>query len=46
MAIKLEVSRSGYYAWLHRLDNPGPRAQEEETIAKSIYPTLTEHQER
>ena len=46
MANKLEVSRSGYYAWLHRQDNPGPRAQEEETIAKAIDPIFTEHKER
>ena len=46
MANKLEVSRSGYYAWLHRQDNPGPRAQEEETIAKAIDPIFIEHKER
>ncbi len=46
MANKLEVSRSGYYAWLHRQDNPGPRAQEEETIAKAINPIFAEHKER
>ena len=45
MANKLEVSRSGFYAWLHRQDNPGPRAQEEETIAKAIEPIFTEHNE-
>lgn len=28
MANKLYVTRSGYYAWLHREDNPGPRALE------------------
>jgi hypothetical protein len=30
MALKLNITRSGYYAWLHRQGNPGPRAQEEE----------------
>ncbi len=45
MANKLEVSRSGYYAWLHRQDNPGPRAQEEETIAKAIEPIFSEHKQ-
>lgn len=46
MANKLDVSRSGYYAWLHRQDNPGPRAQEEETIATAIGPLFNEHKER
>jgi len=46
MANKLKVSRSGYYTWLHRLYNPGPRAQKEETIAKAIDPIFTEHKER
>ncbi len=45
MANKLEVSRSGYYAWLHRQDNPGPRAQEEETIGKAIEPIFSEHKQ-
>jgi putative transposase len=45
MANKLEVSPSGYYAWPHRQDNPGPRAQEEETIAKAIEPIFSEHKE-
>jgi hypothetical protein len=43
IANKLDFSRSGYYAWLHRQDNPGPRTQEEETIATAIVPILSEH---
>ena len=46
MANKLDVSRSGFYAWLRRQDNPGPRAQEEEKIAKAIDPIFAEHNER
>jgi transposase InsO family protein len=46
MAKKLHVTRSGYYAWLHRQENPGPRAKEEETIAKAIDPIFAEHKER
>ncbi len=46
MAKKLHVTRSGYYAWLHRQENPGPRAKEEETIAKAIDPIFIEHKER
>ncbi len=33
---KLYVTRSGYYAWLHRQDNPGQRAQEEEKLCNAI----------
>lgn len=46
MANKLEVSRSGYNAWLHRQNNPRPHAREEETIANAIEPIFTEHKER
>lgn len=31
-----EVSRSGYYAWKHRNDNPGPRARRRERLADRI----------
>jgi hypothetical protein len=40
MAKKLHVTRSGFYAWLHRQENPGPRAKEEETIAKLLTLSL------
>jgi len=46
MALKLNVTRSGYYAWLHRQGNPGPRAQEEERLIKAIEPIFIEHKER
>jgi hypothetical protein len=45
MTKKLHVTRSGYYAWLDRQENPGPRAKEEETIAKAIDPIFAEHKE-
>ena len=32
----LEVSPSGYYDWLNRRTNPGPRAVENQTLAKAI----------
>ncbi len=32
----LDVSRSGYYAWRHRRDHPGQRAQEDARIADDI----------
>ena len=32
----LDVSRSGYYAWRHRRDHPGKRAQEDARIADDI----------
>ncbi len=31
---------------MHRQENPGPRAKEEETIAKAIGPIFAEHKER
>jgi hypothetical protein len=46
MAKKLHVTRSGYYACLHRQENPGPRAKEKERIAKAIDPIFIEHKER
>ena len=46
MANKLNVTHSGYYAWLHRQDNPGPRAQEEEELGKAIDPIFKDHTER
>ena len=32
----LEVSPSGFYGWLERQDQPGPRARENETLAQDI----------
>ena len=46
MAKKLHVTRSGYYVWLHRQENSGPRAKEEEIIAKAIDHIFAEHKER
>ena len=46
MANKLNVTRSGYYAWVHRQDNPGPRAQEEEELEEAIEPIFKDHNER
>ena len=46
MARKLNVTRSGYYAWLHRKNNPSQRAQEEERIGNAIDPLFVEHRER
>ena len=46
MAKKLNVMRSGYYAWLHRQDNPGPRHREEEELAEAIEPIFKDHRER
>ena len=46
MALKLNITRSGYYAWLHHQGNPGPRAQEEERLSKAIEPIFIEHKER
>lgn len=42
---KLNVTRSGYYAWLHRNDNPGPRAQEEVELVEMIEPIFKDHNE-
>ena len=46
MAKKLNVTRSGYYAWLHRQDNPGPRAREEDELGEAIEPIFKDHRER
>jgi putative transposase len=46
MATKLHLTRSGYYAWLHRQDNPGPRAREEKELGEAIEPILKDHKER
>jgi len=46
MANKLNVTRSGYYDWLHRQNNPGPRAQEEEQLGNAIAPIFKDHKER
>jgi transposase InsO family protein len=36
LCANLEVSPSGYYDWLERRSNPGPRARENETLAQDI----------
>jgi hypothetical protein len=46
MSKKLHVTRSGYYAWLHRQENSSTRAKEEEPIDKAIDPIFAEHKER
>jgi putative transposase len=46
MANKLNTTRSGYYAWLHRQNNPGPRAQEEEQLGNAIAPIFKDHKKR
>ena len=46
MANKLNLTRSGYYAWLYRQGNPGPRAREEEALAEAIEPIFKDHKER
>jgi len=46
MANKVNVTRSGYHDWLHRQNNPGPRAQEEEQLGNAIAPIFKDHKER
>ena len=46
MANKLNITRSGYYAWLHRQNNPGQRAQEEEQLGNVIAPIFKDYKER
>jgi hypothetical protein len=46
MTNKLNVTRSVYYAWLHRQDNPGPRARQEDELGKAIEPIFNDHNER
>ncbi|MEB3319722.1 MAG: IS3 family transposase, partial [Cyanobium sp.] len=43
---ELDVTRSGYYAWLQRQDNPGPRAREEKELLEAIEPICKDHNER
>lgn len=42
----LEVSRSGYYAWRKRQDEPGPRSRENAVLLAHIRSIHEEHQER
>ena len=46
MATKLNVTRSGYYAWLHRQNNPGPRARQEGELGEAIGPIFKDPNER
>jgi putative transposase len=46
MAKKLNLTRSGYYAWVNRQDDPGPRAREEAELTNAIDQTFKEHNER
>jgi hypothetical protein len=46
MANKLNVTRNGYYAWLHRQENLGPRAQEEKQLGNAIDPIFKDHKVR
>ncbi len=40
---RLDVARSGYYSWLQRQSNPGPRRTEDEEIASEIYEVFHAH---
>jgi putative transposase len=40
---RLNVARSGYYAWLQRQANPGPRATEDDEIAGAIERVFRAH---
>jgi len=42
----LEVSRSGYYAWAKRQDQPGPRGRQNAVLLTQIRCLHEEHQER
>jgi putative transposase len=46
IAKKQSVTHSGYHAWLHCQDNPGPRAREEEELGEAIEPIFKVHKER
>lgn len=46
MCETFEVSRSGYYGWLHRQSDPGPRALENEALKKAIASIFHDHEQR
>ncbi len=41
-----EVSRSGYYDWLHRQSHPSPRAAENQVLQKTIASIFHDHEQR
>jgi putative transposase len=40
---QLGVARSGFYAWRQRLQNPGPRAQENPVITTQVQAVFERH---
>lgn len=41
-----EVSRSGYYDWLHRQSHPSPRTAENQALLKTILSIFRDHEQR
>ncbi|MEB3317327.1 MAG: hypothetical protein VKO39_04225 [Cyanobacteriota bacterium] len=38
--------KQGFYTWLHRQDNPAPRAREEQELGEAIEPIFKDYKER